>query len=165
MERRCSTWMEDAPMVLRLGLLIAGVAGLCFGGALFYMWSEQKEQYYDNRSQAESNREFVGSVLLCVPSDATEIRVASSGVTRASWLAYRAGKGARLGPKARELSFDESAALNAQGPLFTGWWDPRLSQRKSGASELSQSGYALFGCEQYFGAVSPDGRRVFLWAD
>ena len=152
-------------MILRSGLLIAGVASLCFGAALFYLWSEQREQYYDTRAQAESNREFVGAVLLCVPEDASEVRVASNGVTRASWLSYRPDKGRRLGPNARKLSDAEQVSLNAQGPLLTGWWDSRLSKRKSSAQDLLSAGYALFACQQYFGAVSPDGGRVYLWAD
>ncbi len=152
-------------MILRLGLLIAGVASLCFGAALFYLWSEQREQYYDSRAGAETNREFVGAVLLCVPEDASEVRVASSGITRASWIGYQVGQTRRLGANARVLTEAEAGTLNVQGPLLTGWWDSHLSKRRSSAADLTLAGYSLFACEQYFGAVSPDGRRVYLWAD
>lgn len=157
--------MVRAVRFLRFGLLIAGVASACFGAALFYLWSEQREQYYDSRAQAESNREFVGAVLLCIPEQATEVRVASSGVTRASWLGYRVTSDQRLGPNARVLTDLEKAGLSAQGPILTGWWDPRLSKRRSSAADLTLAGFSLFACQQYFGAVTPDGRRAFLWAD
>lgn len=151
--------------ILRLGLLIAGVASVCFGAALFYLWSEQREQYYDTRVQAETNREHVGAVLLCVPDDATEIRIATSGMTRASWLGYRIAGKRKLGSNARPLKEDEKRQLSAQGPLLTGWWDPLLSKRKRNAAELASAGYTLFACEQYFGAVSPDGHWAYLWVD